>query len=471
MKKRCFLSKNRRYINKSTKKRGRKSKGSKNSKRVKKVNTNIRKNKTKKGRRNIQKGGVWYEIIQPLKDQHGKIVGNETVWYDLNKNDPEEVKAFLENAKYIKDPKRTWREYVDPKSGKTYYANDAESRWTLPLPEPTFELREVPNVASVSHGPDPYGSVPHGSVDQLYHVENPDLSTIISDLLFKQTILTNPRNVEIFITQLINFVSSIKKNPEYIRYDISKQRIRHGGTILYAACRTPYVSTVILRHLISFYNCSPHIITHSGFYPLGALMASLHENIHQGKFLDEELLSTYIEAIKILIDAPSLSSDSIIKHKNKDDFTGYDDFAAMGIYNYIEKCHQLNEICKLLLKDTNDRERQHTTVLFEACNASNIYPELIQRLIKCGNDVNKDSIILRPEDSGYRPDLNKSGYPITALINSYNRIIEEKVDPKNSKQAIAIARCKEAIGIVSLLTDMKNIPAVIQAKIKAILSK
>ena len=113
------MSKNRRYINKSTKKRGRKSKGSKNSKRVKKVNTNIRKNKTKKGRRNIQKGGVWYEIRQPLKDQHGKIVGNETVWYDLNKNDPEEVKEFLENAKYIKDPKRTWREYVDSESGKT----------------------------------------------------------------------------------------------------------------------------------------------------------------------------------------------------------------------------------------------------------------------------------------------------------------------------------------------------------------
>lgn len=458
MKKRCFLSKNRRYINKSTKKRGRKSKGSKNSKRVKKVNTNIRKNKTKKGRRNIQKGGAWYKMTQSVRNLYGTIVGNETVWYDLNKNEPNNVT----------DPKRTWREYVDPKSGKTYYANDTgdEVEWTLPPPNPNFELKEVAHDASV-----PHGSVAHGSVAELYNVENTDLSRI-SRLLFKEHILTNARIVTYFLGELSTFVSSIQKNPEYSSYDISNQRIKNGGTILYAACRTPYVSLLILNNLIGMFKCSPHIKTHSGFYPLGALMASLYDNIGKGTVLDEEFLSRYIEAIEILIAAPlpSLSSDSIIKHKSDRGLTGYDDFATMGIYNYIQNCHQLNEICKLLLIDPNDRERQHTTVLFEACNASNIYPELIQRLINCGNDVNEESKILSPAgNSGYRPDVSKSGYPITALINSYNRIIEEKRDPTNSKQAIA--NCKQAIKIVSKSPDMKKNPdyLVIKAEIKAIL--
>ena len=205
-------------------------------------------------------------------------------------------------------------------------------------------------------------------------------------------------------------------------------------------------------------------------------MASLHENIIPGTFLDEEFLRKYIEAIKILIAAPlpSLSSDSIIKHKSDRGFTGYDDFATMGIYDYIQNCHQLNEICKLLLIDPKDSERKNATVLFEACNASNIYPELIGRLINyCNNDVNKKSIINYADDSdgALHPDESKSGYPITALIKSYNRIIEEKVDPTNSKQAIAIVRCKQAIAIVSQSPDMTKNPnyLVIKAEIEAIL--
>jgi hypothetical protein len=454
MKKRCFLSKNRRYINKSTKKRGRKSKGSKNSKRVKKVNTNIRKNKTKKGRRNIQKGGVWYKITQGVKNQ-GVAVGNETFWYDLNKNDKTEVDDFLNKATYKKDPKRTWREYVDSRTNIKYYANDArdKSEWTLPSPDPTFELTEVPYHASVSHG----------SVADLYNDENTDLSQI-SGLLFYPTILTNPREGTFFTSELVNFVNSIHKNPEYRSYDISKQRIEKGWTILYAACRTPYVSLIILDNLIRFFNCSPHIRTYSGFYPLGALMMSLKYNIIPSTFLDVNLLRKYIAAIKILIAAPSLSVDSIIKYKNIHGFTGYDDFATMGIYNSIQNCKQLNELCKLLLIDPNDTERQRTTVLFEACNASNIYPELIKKLIDCGNDVNEESIISRRDefDGVLRPDVSKSGYPITALIKSYKRIIKEKGNPKN---------CKKAIKIVSKSLDMTKIPnyPAIEGEIKKIL--
>jgi hypothetical protein len=497
MKKRCFLSKNRRYINKSTKKRGRKSKGSKNSKRVKKVNTNIRKNKTKKGRRNIQKGGVWYKVRQ----HDGITRGNETVLYDLNENDPNNVT----------DLDRTWREYVNPKSSQTYYVNAKTGLavWNLPSPNADFELKEVahdPTMshssvphgasvshssvahgASVSHGSVPHGasvshssvahgasvshgSVPHGasvshsSGDHSYNVENTDLSRI-SDSLFSPSI-SNETNEALFIVKLSSFVSSISKNPEYSSYYISKQLITRGGTILYAACRTPYVSLLILNNLIGMFKCSPHIKTHSGFYPLGALMSSLRDNIIQDTFLNVNLLRKYIEAIKILIAGPPHSQlfDSIIKYKNKYGFTGYDDFATMGIYNSIEKCKQLNEICKLLLIDPKDREKQHTTVLFEACNASNIYPELIQRLIDCGNDVNQESIILSPDDSSGRLvfDESKSGYPITALIKSYNRIIKEKGDPTT---------CKQAIAIVSQSSDMTKIPnyTVIKAEIEAIL--
>ena len=424
MKKNIFLSKNRRFI--TTKKRGRKSKRGKNSKwnkrgkRVKTVNTNMRKNRTKKGRRNIQKGGVWVEVTQK------KGEGNETYWYDLNKNG--EDYDFYSNAKYIKDPAKTWRKYKDA-SGRDYYVNDSTgtSELYLPPPNPVFEPGYV--------------------------------ATLEQELIY--LLFHPPAEKNIFSTKLKYFKNlDVNKKIKFI--DFSTYNFKSNGrgqTILYAACRTPHVSLDILRELLNIpYRCNPLEKSEEGFYPLGALMASLHENITNVHYFNQSLVSKYIEAIKMLFNfyasSPSLNSILIKLKKNKNIFglTAYDDFAQFLLYNYIEDCNQLKEICKLLLENDDS-----ITDLFQVCNEENIYPELIRKLIYCGNSVNMKSTVM-----GYSEyhafgivDHDKSGYPITALIKSYYRIKKTHGEAHHD-----IKNCKAAIGIVYRATrdvDMTKI--------------
>ena len=134
MKKNIFLSRNRRCINISTKKRGRKSKRgkrgknskwNKRSKRVKTVNTNMRKNRTKKGRRNIQKGGTVYTLTQK------KGEGNETIYYyvdENNENNGVQLKEF-NDPRIPQDPSRTWRKHIHKGTDGNYkicYVNDGD---------------------------------------------------------------------------------------------------------------------------------------------------------------------------------------------------------------------------------------------------------------------------------------------------------------------------------------------------------
>ena len=422
MKKNIFLSKNRRFI--TTKKRGRKSKRGKNSKwnkrgkRVKTVNTNMRKNRTKKGRRNIQKGGVWFEVSEGVqkKDSYNK----ETFWYDLDMNDDTDIKKFnthdnIEDKKDTKAPAKTWRKYNDPNTGRDYYSNNSISLWELPPPNPAFEHK---------------------------------LSRI-SALLFKES---TESNLNEFIDELTKFKIENKK------FDISKNSFHSNGknqTILYAACITPYVSLDILYSLIAVFGCSPGVKTSDGFYPLGALIASLHDNI-KGKFFDRTLVYKYIDkyiyAIKILSTYTTSASHLIFKKlKNKDDLTAYDDFAKLFLYKFISDCEQLTQICKLLLIDDNDNKRNLSTVLFEACSQDNIYPDLIRRLIDCRNNVSEKAIIKSPnhERQIYVEDPAESGYPITALIKSYERIEKEGGGD--------VTNCKAAIDIVFHYSNMQKI--------------
>lgn len=407
MNKNIFLSKNRRFI--TTKKRGRKSKRgkrgknskwNKRGKRVKTVNTNMRKNRTKKGRRNIQKGGVWVEVTQK------KGEGNETYWYDLNKNGEDD--DFYLKADYIKDPARTWRKYNHPTTRRVYYANDSKSVWdNLPPPNPDFEHK-------LSH---------------------------ISALLFNSQIESDTSK-EKFLHMLHKF------DTEKQKFNISNDSFHSNGknqTLLYAACRTPYVSLDILNWLTHKFKCSPDVKTSDGFYPLGALMSSLHDNIKFGVFFDRTLVAKYIDAIKILSTYTISASHLIFKKlKNKYDLTAYDDFAQLLLYNFIRDCDQLTEICKLLLIDDNNFKRKNTTVLFEACSQDNIYPDLIRRLIECGNNVNEKSIVKMPSDDKIygSEDREESGYPINALIRSYERIKSAGGDVTHCKAAIRIVLFK-----------------------------
>lgn len=462
MKKNIFLSRNRRCINISTKKRGRKSKRgkrgkrgknskmSKMSKRVKTVNTNMRKNRTKKGRRNVQKGGVWVEVTQK------KGEGNETYWYDLNKNG--EDNDFYLNADYIKIPAKTWRKYKDA-SGRDYYVNDSrtESFWELPSPNPAFEpgyVSQSPSYVSQSPGyvsQSPSYTYPaHTVAPQPVTAQQQELSNI-SALLFQPTIQSTPHN---FVGRLNDFKI---KNPSFDISTTSFQSNTRSQTILYAACRTPYVSLDILKSLTAVFGCSPDVKTSDEFYPLGALISSLHDNVKSGEYLYGSLVAKYIEAIEILIKFSSKTEKiDLIEKKNKIGLTAYDDFAQLLLYNYIRDCSQLFKICKLLLINNNNNLRKRATVLFEACSQDNIYPGLIERLIECRNSedsVSTKSLILysNSEYNTYPPDFEKSGYPITALIQSYDRI---------KKAGRDLTNCKTAIGIVYRATDPSHMQSI-----------
>lgn len=459
MNKNIFLSKNRRFI--TTKKRGRKSKRgkrgknskwNKRGKRVKTVNTNMRKNRTKKGRRNIQKGGVWVEVTQK------KGEGNETYWYDLNKNGEDD--DFYLKADYIKDPARTWRKYTDTTIRRDYYANDSKSVWdNLPPPNPDFEpgyVSQSPSYAYQTHTVAPQPVPAQQPVPQLQqhklvppsHNTNPaqELSDI-SALLFNSQIESDTSKKEV----LLMLHNLHKFNTEKQKFDIYNYSFHSNGknqTLLYAACRTPYVSLDILEWLTNTFECSPGVKTSDGFYPLGALIASLHDKITSGVFLDRTLVAKYIKAIAILIKVKvSSKTTDLIKNKNKFGLTAYDDFAQLLLYNFIRDCDQLTEICKLLLIDDNDFKRKNTTVLFEACSQDNIYPDLIRRLIECVNNVNEKSIVKMPSDDKIygSEDREESGYPINALIRSYERIKSAGGD---------VTHCKAAIGIVFQASHM-----------------
>ena len=233
------------------------------------------------------------------------------------------------------------------------------------------------------------------------------------------------------------------------------QIIGKNQTILYAACRTPYVSLYILNSLTKTFGCSPDVQTSDGFYPLGALIASLHDNIKLGVF-DRALVAKYIDAIRILIKfypIDSLLNTNLTKlkrNKNTNELTAYDDFAQLFLYNFIRDCVQLTEICKLLLVNSHDLWWKSATVLFQVCSAEKIYPGLISRLIECGGDVNEKSIVLMydiDKPSG-TTDPEKSGYPINALIQSYHRIIKKGDDVRD---------CKDAISIVFSASNMTKI--------------
>ena len=424
MKKKIFLSKNRRRINISTKKYGRKSKRGKNSKlnkrskRVKIVNTSMQKNLTKKNSRNIQKGGVWFEVRQ----SNGKG-GNETVWYDLNKNNHDED---------TKDPERTWRKHHDDTQNKDYWVNDAgtQSSWTLPPPNPAFEPHSHASLPLHSAQQQPYASFHNTTPEETF--------SSISELLFKPNIEVNPTD---FLSKLEIFS---KTNPT-----INGE----SQTILYAACRTRYVSPLILRILTKQYKCNPEDKSGEGFYPLGALMTSLRDNIRSGEYFDKVLVDKYIEAIKILFDFYSgwdrdKGIRRLIEQKNIHGLTAYDDFVTFLLYNFIFNCLELNEIIKLLV--LNQSIWGKATILFKVCNASIIYPDLIKRLILCDNDVIKFSTVYKYSDYSTVGDVDpeNSGYPITALIKSYKRIEEAGGDVKS---------CKDAIRIVSQHTDMEKI--------------
>ena len=447
MKKKIFLSKNRRRINISTNKYGRKSKKGKNSKlnkrskRVKIVNTNMQKNQTKKSRRNIQKGGVWFEVTQGTANG-----SNETVWYDVNKNNPGED---------TRDLKRTWRKFRDHEN-RDYWVNDATKQrsWTLPPPNPAFEL------GYVSPTPHYHASLPPHSTQQQpdasFHSKTPEetesLSSILG-LLFQPTI-TKDENTKVFLSRLQSFS---EKNPTL---EISKVSVLQSNgksqTILYAACRTIYVSQTILDILIHKYKCDPGASSGERFYPLGALMASLYDNIKPGEYFDTGLVGNYIAAIKILFDFYSEFNKNndlmrLKEQKNSNGLTAYDDFVTLFLYNFISDCSQLNEIIKLLLVNSHSHTWRKATILFQVCNASIIYPGLIKKLIiSCGNDVNEISELLIKSDhfAWGEVDPENSGYPITALIKSYDRIKRAGGDVSN---------CKDAIRIVSGYTDMTKL--------------
>ena len=174
-------------------------------------------------------------------------------------------------------------------------------------------------------------------------------------------------------------------------------------------------------------------------------LISLHDKITSGVFFDRTLVDKYIDAIKILSTYKTSASHLIFKKlKNKDDLTAYDDFAQLLLYNFIRDCDQLTEICKLLLIDDNNFKRKNTTVLFEACSQDNIYPDLIRRLIECGNNVNEKSIVKMPSDDKIygSEDREESGYPINALIRSYERIKSAGGDVTHCKAAIRIVLFK-----------------------------
>ena len=452
MKKNIFLSRNRRCINISTKKRGRKSKRgkrgknskmSKMSKRVKTVNTNMRKNRTKKGRRNVQKGGVWVEITQQNKTTGGR----ETIFYDVNEANKAQVNDF-NNPSKIQDPARTWRKHKDPTSGRDFYVNDStgQSVWEEPSPNPAFEPGYVSHAHTVTQSPHASVSTlqqyqqPHGSVTPSHSTTQEEELSSISALLFQPTIESNPND---FVVKLHGFKVA------YPTFDISKEFFQINGrsqTILYAACRTQYVSLDILKSLTTVFRCSPAVRTSDGFYPLGALISSLNDNVKSRQHDDiRVLVDKYIKAIQIFItfisNIKTLPSPALIENKNGNGLTAYDDFAQFSLYNYIDDCSQLNKICELLLKKDGDSKRQRATVLFEACSKDNIYPDLIRRLIECRNNVNTKSIILYADiDTGnLRQDDENSGYPITALIKSYNRI---------KSAGGNVTDCTAAIGIV-----------------------
>ena len=434
MKKNIFLSRNRRRINISTKKHGRNSKRgkrgknskmskmSKMSKRVKTVNTNMRKNRTKKGRRNVQKGGVWVEVTQRNKTTGGR----ETIFYDVNEANKAQVNDF-NNPSKIQDPARTWRKYKDPISGRDYYVNDSTraSVWDLPSPNPDFEPGSV--------------SQPPSSVTTPVTTPEQELSRI-SALLFQKSIEEEKVNQETFIGKLSTFMAN---NKDFKISDTSFNIEGRMQTILYAACRTPYVSLDILKSLTITFGCSPAVRTSDGFYPLGALISSLNDNVKSRQHDDiRVLVAKYIEAIIILSTYTIPGSRRLFfkKLKNKENLTAYDDFAQFSLYNYIEDCSQLTQICKLLLMDDDNLKRKLSTVLFEACNEEKIYPDLIRRLIECRNNVSEKAMIRYAdiETHQHRPENDESGYPITALIKSYDRIKTAGGDVQNCKLAINI---------------------------------
>jgi hypothetical protein len=428
MKKNIFLSRNRRCINISTKKRGRKSKmgkrgknskWNKRSKRVKIVNTNMRKNRTKKGRRNVQKGGTVYKLTQGNKKG-----GVETIYYYVGKDN----QLKFNNPSIPQDPLRTWRKHIYKGTGtdgndKICYVNDGK-----------HEIN---------------GKMVLCTPDGILYDSDVQEQTNLPSLLFKKEII-HPEHQISFLDTLRLFITT---NPDINLSSYNFQSIDKNQTILYAACRTPYVSLYILNLLTTTFNCSPDVQTSDGFYPLGALMSSLRDNIKSGIYFPQELVSKYITAIKILFDfyASQISYNNRLiklkKNKNKDGFTAYDDFGLLHLYEYIYDCNQLNEICKLLLVNSGDSFWKNATVLFQVCSEEKIYPGLIQRLIECGGDVNHKSIVREHDNYDLSStDVKKSGYPITALIKSYERIKSADGDVTN---------CKAAIQNVSKLTDMK----------------
>jgi len=139
------------------------------------------------------------------------------------------------------------------------------------------------------------------------------------------------------------------------------------------------------------------------------------------------------------------------EQKNSNGLTAYDDFVTLFLYDFISDCSQLDEIIKLLLVNSHSHTWSEATILFQVCNASIIYPGLIEKLISCVNDVNKISKLLRKSDHSEwgEVDPENSGYPITALIKSYDRIKTAGGDVSN---------CKDAIRIVSGYTDMTKLP-------------
>jgi hypothetical protein len=370
-----------------------------------------------KGRRNVQKGGVWVEVTEGVPNHDP-----QTFAYDLNMTDKNEVDNFYKSRAYEKNPKRTWIKYKDTASGKEYYVNQETniSSWALPPPNPVFEPGYV---ATLEPG---------------------YVATLEQELIY--LLFHPPAEKNIFSTKLEYFKNlDVNKKNKFI--DFSTYNFKSNGrgqTILYAACRTPHVSLDILRELLNIpYRCNPLEKSEEGFYPLGALMASLHENITNGHYFNQSLVSKYIEAIKMLFNfyasysSPSLNSILIKLKKNKNIFglTAYDDFAQFLLYTYIEDCNQLKEICKLLLEN-NDR----ITDLFQVCNEENIYPELIRKLIYCGNSVNMKSTVMGYSEyhASGTADHDKSGYPITALINSYYRIADARGNVTNCRDAISI---------------------------------